>query len=110
MSSCVYWSAVDEHGDNPTGLAGNFEFRIWYEINYGDEDFMEEPSVEITAIDCVEVAFDGYDARSPNDYEDIELSAWLETSLDSNSADIKGIEHLAFEYSYVDCGTDDWLD
>lgn len=110
MSSCVFWSTDDEDGDNPTGVAGNFEFRIWYEIDYGDEDFLQEPSMEITAIDCVEVQFEDEEARSPTAEEDIALSDWLETSLNSNNTDIQGIEHMAFEYSYVDCPAADWLD
>lgn len=109
MSSCLFWSAVDEYGDNPTGRAGNFEFRIWYEIDYGD-DALCEPAVTITNIECVAMQFDEEESRSPNVDEDIELSEWLENSLNSNNTDLRGIERMAFEYSYVELADVDWLD
>jgi hypothetical protein len=110
VSSCLFWTAVDEDGTNPVGNAGAFEFRIWYEVDFGDEDFMTEPSIEITNVDCVVVQFDGEDSRTPTVDEDIELSEWLESELNSNVSDMKGVEHLAFEYSYIEHDQVDWVD
>lgn len=110
MSSCLCWTTVDEHGDNPTGQAGNFEFRIWYELNFGDEDFTAEPTVNILSVECAEVCFDDQQPRTPTEEEQRELNDWFENGLDCNAIDVNAITKQAFEDSYVEYGGDNWLD
>lgn len=110
MSNCLLWTTVDEDGTNPVGHAGAFEFRIWYDVDFGDDDFMTAPSIEITNVDCVDVQFEGEESRAPTIDEDIELSEWLESELNSSVSDMQGVEHMAFEYAYIDTDAVDWLD
>ena len=73
MSSCVHWAIEDEYGDNPTSRAGDFEFRIWYEIDPGEPRVMYTPngdghpgypaSVNLLDAECTEVYFEDEQER-----------------------------------------------
>lgn len=108
MSSCVFWSAVDEHGDNPTGHPADFEFRVGYELGVHDYDQHNyAPNVEVTGVDCIEISVDGEPPRAPTEEENSAVSEWFETRLDSNPRELKSICRLALEYSQLDPPEDD---
>lgn len=109
MSSCLFWSAVDEHGDNPTGQPADFEFRIGYDLEAHDYDqYNHAPSVELTGVDCLEIHVVGEPPRTPTEEENNAVSEWFESRLDSDPAELKCIRRLACEYSQIDTADDEW--
>lgn len=118
MSSCVHWTIEDNYGDNPTTRVGDFEFRIWYEIEPGCSDVMYAangdgdpgypPSVNLTGADCTEVYFeDEQERRAPNEKEKTLLDDWCLAYLDTRPSERSAVENMALEYSYIEPDYDD---
>lgn len=103
MSSCLHWSIEDEHGDNPTTRAGDFEFRIWYEVDPG-----YPTSVNLLSADCTEVYFeDEQERRAPTELENQRLGEWCLTYLDTDLNEHSAVCDRALEYSYIGPDHDD---
>lgn len=111
MSSCVPWSFVDDDGLNPTNVPGNFEFNVWYELEYlpPDQAIYDTPDFEIIGVTCTRVAFDDEKtkARRPAAEEQTKLSDWFSSYLDSHSDEYEAVKDQAFEYSFVEPDYDD---
>jgi hypothetical protein len=118
VSSCVHWAIEDEHGDNPTMRAGNFEFRIWYEIDPGYRDVMytangdgypgSPPSVNLLSADCTDVYFeDEQEHRAPTEDEKNVLDDWCLAYLNACPSERSAVQDRALEYSYVEPDYDD---
>jgi hypothetical protein len=118
MSSCLHWAIEDEQGDNPTTRAGDFEFRVWYEINpgcsgvmytsNGDGDPGYPPSVNLISADCTEVYFeDEQQRRPPTEKENELLGEWCLTYLDTDAKEHSAVCDRALEYSYIEPDYDD---
>lgn len=118
MGSCVHWAIEDEYGDNPTTRAGDFEFRIWYEIEPGCPETLytrngdgypgHPPSVNLLSADCTEVRFeDEQERRAPTENEKTALNDWCMAYLDTSPNERSAVEDLALEYSYIEPDYDD---
>lgn len=106
MSSCVYWTIVDNTGTNPTNKPGVFEAKIWYTIDYSvfDNDYAVNylDSVTLLAADCTEVLFYAeQQRRSPTEDEAPEISAWCMLYIDTHFDEQQKIKAQALEYSYI---------
>lgn len=117
MSSWVDWDIEDEHGDNPTGKPGLFEFRIGYHIEpgcaaalyttNGDGYPGHGPAVVFDGARCESVRLDNEPARTPTADEQNALCDWFQHYLDARPSELKELENRAFEYSYIEPDYDD---
>lgn len=106
MASCVPWSFTDEEGLNPLNKPGEFDFNVWYEVEYPEPDARAYygPGLDITAVTCTQVHFDDERTRRrrPAENELQELSDWFYSYIDSHPDEYAAIKDRAFEYSFVD--------
>lgn len=101
MSSCVPWTFEDLYGDNPQGAPGEFDFNVWYELDFRDENY--GPQVEIIGVTCHSARYDQQNARRhrPGQQEAEQLADWFSAYLDSHPDEFEAIKDLALQYSYV---------
>ena len=96
MSNCVPWRIEDTTGENPTGRAGQFVFRVWFERSN-----VADSAIEIVGVDCTSVRFhDEETSRKPAPAANELCSAWFETQLDTLPDVFSAVETTALELLY----------
>jgi hypothetical protein len=113
VSSCVPWNFADNDGLNPTGVPGDFDFNVWYELEYlpPGQAIYDTPDFEIVGVTCPYVQFDNESRRRrPFAVEHAQLCDWFSSYIDSHPDEYEAIKDQAFEYSFVEPDYDDQTD
>ncbi len=104
------WTFADNDGLNPTDVPADFEFNVWYELEYlpPHQVVYDTPDFEIIGVTCRYVKFDNEpQQRPPRAAEHKQLCAWFSNYIDSHPDEYEAVKDQAFAYSFVEPDYDD---
>ena len=111
MPIAIFWELDDEDGDNPTGVPGQFGFRVYCRVNPGDPGVWrdsngdgcpaEAPSIDIISAECLDVWLGEEPQRPATIAEQRTFGDWFCGYIDSRPATFERLEHDALELAYI---------
>ena len=113
MTNWIQWDIDDEHGENPLGKPGSFEFNVEFDYDPGepsDTYFAEQPNATITGAECKILQLEAAPKRQPTKDEIKMLEKWFLSLISIDGKLCQQIEQCGLDQMCVEPDYDDWDD